>query len=64
MKKQMKNDYATPQLTVVSFVMEQGFQESGAKSLMFNGGSDADYSDGEPMESRSWTTSNWGGNDF
>ena len=57
MIKIMKKKYQTPKLTVVSFVVEDGFDSTHSAPLVLNNGN-------EPMEQRSLITGGWAGNDW
>ena len=57
----MKKKYKTPKLTVVSFVVEDGFDSPQASRFIMT---NANASNEQPMEQRSLSTSGWAGNDW
>ena len=57
----MKKKYKTPKLTVVSFVVEDGFNSPQAAPFILT---NASTSNEQPMEQRSLSTNGWAGNDW
>ena len=56
----MKKKYQTPKLTVVSFVVENGFDSPFSASISY----EALNNPSEPMEQRSLISGGWAGNDW